>query len=219
MKKSRLIALLLVVALMLMGTAYAAWTQTINVTSTVETGILHVNLSNGGVNGSILGDKEGVDTTGLAKLSVQYTEKEDTKDVELTATEFFPGTTYFAHLKLNNDGTIPADVNLKDLEFGNLPMVSDDVEYSIRFRHSIDKNLYGPNVYDFATASGSDFASVMTAIKDEVALKGGLTLQVGEYAHMLITINFTEEADEVTLPEDGDFNFGFAFDVSQFNID
>ncbi|MCH4890624.1 hypothetical protein EZV73_23785 [Acidaminobacter sp. JC074] len=134
MKKSRLIALTLVVALMLMGTAYAAWTQSINVTTTATTGTLEVDVTARAT--STIFESEytkkvfvydEIDESALAQTKTEITESvlnekgeiEESKaasiengSIVFTGTEFFPNTRMAVHTTFKGVGNVPARVKL-----------------------------------------------------------------------------------------------------------
>ena len=98
MKKSKFLALVLAVAVMLMGAGYAYWTDSIKINNTVNTGNLEVKLENGTltlpdyVNGTAVVDAAADSTLHTAKV---------------TLNNLYPGAKVHVSIPFKNVGTIP----------------------------------------------------------------------------------------------------------------
>jgi hypothetical protein len=203
MKKSRLIALTLVVALMLMGTAYAAWTQTINVTSNVETGVLDITptaatetrgaimqYTNGGWGGAN-------HTYDLLELDYVITEGENGNDtVAFAGSNYFPGSEFRTYVTFKNTGSIPADFELELTKF-NMPQ--SHVKYS----------FYADGK---PAVSGYDLGTALDQL-------GSFTLEPNEEVKIFLRLLVEPDATELTVDEDTLYSFEYNVIVSQFNID
>jgi len=91
MKKSRFIVGILVMAIMLMGAGYAAWTQGFTVTNTVNTGELLI-------------------TAGISNLVVdddRYMSAID-DDMEVVISDLYPGGSVTYDVTFKNEGTLAA---------------------------------------------------------------------------------------------------------------
>lgn len=219
MKKSRIIVLSLVVALMLVGSVYAAWDQKILVANTSKTGKLELKVTGTAPSGHIYysGDSADKDASklvaaaspqALAQVNSGYSNL-DIDNVTLTYTgiNFFPKTEQRLQFYVKNTGTIPADFELvTDSSRVNMP--TDDVKYIIEARKD---NKYGPWLTPRAEAYN-------TALDVVVNNHGTMTLQPGEVAEIWVRLMFND-ADETTLEEMHTYDFNMDIVASQFNVD
>lgn len=97
MKKTKLIALTMVIAMMLIGAGYAAWTETLVIDTTVKTGELDVNFSKAWV-----GNNSDY-VTGIIEI-----DKETNKIATATLENLYPGAHVNTICIIKNDGSIPA---------------------------------------------------------------------------------------------------------------
>ncbi len=104
MKKSKFIALVLVVSVMLMGAGYAAWTETLTIDHTVATGNVDIDLANGAIN--VFQDATVVVTDGLDRIAT-VVGSEQAATVNLT--NLYPGAKIIATIPVTNNGSIPVD--------------------------------------------------------------------------------------------------------------
>lgn len=114
MKKSKFIALVLVVSVMLMGAGYAAWTETLTIDHTVATGNVDIDLANGAIN--VFQDAAAVVTDGLDRIAT-VVGSEQAATVNLT--NLYPGAKIIATIPVNNNGTIPVD--FKEIQSSGIP--------------------------------------------------------------------------------------------------
>ncbi|MDT3699990.1 MAG: hypothetical protein RO469_11260 [Thermincola sp.] len=137
MKKTKFVLLSLVVAMILMGAGYAAWTQTFTINSTVSTGELFVLVTNNGITGL------KVDTNGNASyddnVDASATNQDQAEDLNLdyptvavtngdvsanagttlseisyTMSKLYPGTQVTSEIKFDNKGTIKTRTSATD---------------------------------------------------------------------------------------------------------
>ncbi len=111
MKKTKFLALVLVVAIMLMGAGYAAWTDLLQVNSTVKTGYLDVDFT-------VVNSKTSSE---WVKVTENYTRAldEDGEDypqgswdeVKLTIQDIYPGAWVEETVTFENRGTMPVKVS------------------------------------------------------------------------------------------------------------
>ncbi|MGB9802993.1 hypothetical protein [Desulfofundulus sp.] len=119
MKKVKFIGLALLLALALMGAAFAAWSNTLTGNATLETGTLDSSIAPGTVSDN---DPEGLDVA-----NVTATAGEDGKSIAITVNNAYPGYEARVPFTVSNNGTIPVDVS--DLTFTGVPealTVTDD---------------------------------------------------------------------------------------------
>lgn len=116
MKKSRIIASALLAGVIFIGAGYAAWTDNLNIKSTVKTGELNV---------------EFVDTATLLnhkypfgkelELGDKYVKSEvkmqDSKTVTVKLDNLYPGTGLLYAARFDNKGTIPAVIDRVEVKF------------------------------------------------------------------------------------------------------
>lgn len=121
MKKSKLIALMLIVTLMLTGAVYAAWSQTVTVKGDVETGNVNVDIygSVTTTNRYIRNDSEDLLYNLHARSEVKgitaVDNPQDDQIIDIELIEFYPGSVAIAEVRLENKGSIPMKVSILDL--------------------------------------------------------------------------------------------------------
>ncbi len=103
MKKSKVLAAALIGAVVSMGAGYAAWNDTLNITSTVSTGTLDVDfVTQSGApifqDSNALAGKDGATGTVVA----------DENSATITLQNLYPGAIATITLPIKNNGTIPA---------------------------------------------------------------------------------------------------------------
>lgn len=117
MNKRKMIFISLVLVLILMGTAFAWWTQSTTIANTVNTGELEVKLEKFGDAGVYFSDPSNpyTDASGLnikdygAKAS--YTVSDDQHSLTFNAENLFPGSYATYAYKVINSGTVPVKIN------------------------------------------------------------------------------------------------------------
>jgi len=135
MKRTKFLALVLVVAVVLMGAGYAAWTDTFRVDSTIETGELSVELScaknDSDAEVKVFEVEKNRYRQGAPNLDNIFVAepKIDSKSNKATF-EFkrlFPGTKAYAKVKAKNTGSIPAVINEVRVDYETLNAGPDGV--------------------------------------------------------------------------------------------
>lgn len=223
MKRSRLMGLSLVVAIMLMGTAYAAWTQTINVSSTVKTGSLEVAVTDAHANGRIdyyidgdiqLSDELANNAMAWAphKELIKRNEKikadgvaepgviKETGEVKFKVKNSFPGSQNSYLVEYTNSGTVPADIDFEVKEDGLQNL--DGVDYWVRVKMGSDSEDY--------------FGEELQAAFDDAET---LNLEPNESVQVVIFQTLTDDLDETQLEEEAKYNLEVIASVSQYNMD
>lgn len=108
MKKVKFTAFIMVIAFILMGAGYAAWTDTTEINGTITTGWLDVIFENPGSN-----DSDGVNDPGML-YDVGKTKAtiigDDKKTLQVEITNGYPGYNSQVEFSLRNDSTIPVKV-------------------------------------------------------------------------------------------------------------
>lgn len=112
MKKSRFLVLALVVAVMMMGAGYAAWTETVTINNNVCTGELDVDLAAGTV--AVFSDTAGTaEPAGITRTAEAVLDTTDTENNTATVTvnNLYPGAHVDITVPISNVGTIPAKID------------------------------------------------------------------------------------------------------------
>lgn len=113
--KKRIIAITLVLSLMIMGVAYAAWSEPNEVKTQIHTGELDVNVVRVDTFSPLDTDSElvwGGQDCNEAGRNPNY--------LNFVVKNFYPGADYEAVVKFKNEGTITADIDFKEV-LSNLP--------------------------------------------------------------------------------------------------
>lgn len=107
MKKTKLLTLSLVIAIILMGAGYAAWQERLQIDNVVATGKLAIEFQSDVIH-PIFGSFDNLlledDYFGFTEVD------QDTNTVSVTVDGLYPGTTFLYDLRAKNVGTIPAIV-------------------------------------------------------------------------------------------------------------
>lgn len=200
MKKSRFLALMLVVAVMLMGAGYAAWTDTMEITNTVKTG--HLDMHFVAEESFVLAD--------YTRGSVAYeqrdnavTKEENNWDVANVLLEnMYPGAQSKVTLKMVNNSTIPVGMNaITDTRSDNFDGAFNQIGASLRFYNA------GGNPLTEFSADTTSYANPWIP-----AQLAGAEIPVGGYA----TITFMFTANDGAA-EDETYTFSPTAVFKQFN--
>lgn len=114
MKKTRILALAVIVAVMLMGAGYAAWTDRLTINNTVGTGELKVEFVDDEVF-PLIGDFDyTLEENNYIESSIN---QNDPKTTTVTISNMYPGNLVFYEALFENKGTIPAVVSGVDVKF------------------------------------------------------------------------------------------------------
>lgn len=116
MKKTKLISLSLIICLVLMGTAFAWWTQSTTIKNTVNTGNLDVKLINIGGPGIYFTrpngnpDSIGLDINKHYNANVVHYNFTDNYSLDVSIEKLFPGSYVTYIYGVDNTGTVPVKV-------------------------------------------------------------------------------------------------------------
>lgn len=123
MKKTKLIALTMVVAMMVVGAGYAAWTDQLNINTTVNTGRLDLHF----VDEEVL--VLGREVTGQVGYDQDESGDNDWDIANVTLSNLYPGATADVTLKIQNNSTIPVKMNsITDTRSSNWGSNGDNFE-------------------------------------------------------------------------------------------
>lgn len=114
MKKVKYIALILVLAFGLIGGAYAAWTDQLNVGGTVATGDIDVVFTSAVSNDPAgTGDPEQPEGKDVAKTEVEIIN--NGKALKVTVSNAYPGYVSQVDYAVTNNGSVPVKLQDKDI--------------------------------------------------------------------------------------------------------
>jgi len=198
MKKTKLIALTMVVAIMMVGAGYAAWTDQLNINTTVNTGELDLEFVDRG---------EATELTLAPHVTGQVDYAQDTDgewDVaNVTLSNLYPGAEASVSLKIQNNSTIPVKMNsITDTRSDNWGINGDNFEQigaCLRFFDSNDVAL----AFDNTTTYANPWEPLHLA---------NTVLPVGGYA----TLSFTFTASD-NIEENETYTFNPQAIFKQFN--
>lgn len=122
MKKTRYLALVLVVAIMMMGAGYAYWTDTLVVNSTVNTGYLDVDFTKIETPKTfpVIGYTDPQDVTIKSNIKALGDEGENGLDrdlIEFELIDFYPAAKVRRYITLENVGTLEVKIKKSDVKF------------------------------------------------------------------------------------------------------
>lgn len=110
MKKTRILALSLIVMIMLVGAGYAAWTDTLKITNTVKTGEMNVEFVDADFDGTRLAPiVTGLEVGGNYLIPTIHLD--DPKNITVRVENMYPGTGILYDAVLKNKGTVPAVID------------------------------------------------------------------------------------------------------------
>lgn len=203
MKRSKTLALVLVVAIMMVGAGYAAWTDNIQVNTTVNTGMLDVHFV----------DAEQLTLAPYITGIVGYEEdlpadgdgQNDWDIANVTLSNLYPGATANVTLKIQNNSTIPVSMNaITDTRSTNWGPNNDNfaqIGASLRFFNSSGVALPEFN------ADTSSYANPWSPSQ-----LANAEMPVGGYA----TLTFMFTASD-TIEETEEYTFDASAIFKQFN--
>ena len=149
MKKTKFIALALVVAVMLMGAAYAAWTDRLDVNTTINTGELNVRFVGPDHEGGSIYyasprmdymDSRGNWNSALDEELLYAEVDHSDKVMTFKFSNMYPGTRGCGLYTIENNGTVPAIINNVTVSSRTLdkgPNDRSEVLPQIRVTHSL----------------------------------------------------------------------------------
>ena len=201
MKKTKVIALVLCVAIMLMGAGYAAWTDTLNVSTTVNTGDLDVEFVD------LPGETEltlPIYTTGHVAYSQDLVSEWDVATT--TIDNVYPGGSFSMRYKMINSGTIPVKLTSLGLDYGKFSEAAGGVAGN----EGISSGIIGLKVFE-ANGTLVNFADSNLVNPFSVATFNTLGVPVG--GSIEVYINF----GAVDYPENHSYIVTMEPTFAQFN--
>lgn len=194
--KKRVLALVMIVTLMSMGVAYAAWSQTVTVSGSISTGKLEVVTT-----AEAFALTDNLDVEPDAASEYASSSAEAVAGVEVTGNEIavdltgmYPGVTAVGKIILDNTGTIPVDIELG--EDAADPALGLTIAFEV-----LGVEYIGVDALRGALGS--------------IELANGSTLEI------IVTIDADISLTEVNLLEDDSesYSYNLPFVFSQYNYD
>lgn len=119
MKRTKLLALSLVIAVILMGAGYAYWQEDLTISNTVKTGDLNVVFEE---NENYGDDHDNDFPKDFDYVEVNIDRSQDGKSLTFNIDKLYPGAGGWMSFKVKNEGTVPAKI--KEI----IPTISSDHE-------------------------------------------------------------------------------------------
>lgn len=208
MKRTRFIALALVVALMMMGAGYAYWTEDLTISNTVDTGELDVVF--------VSPEWATEDTYMSQEPNGSYCElTNDTHALSIFLQDVYPGAQSTVKFTVENSGTLGAFVD--DFTFMN---IADDGTRTARNANAQENLILCTSLKvdnDTVILTGT---TLEDALKDLNKDKGIFLEDEGtdDYnKEITMVLKIDTDADETSLPENSDFSFKIGANVYQYN--
>lgn len=182
MKKSRLLALTLVVAIALMGAGYAYWTQTLTIQNTISTGELNVVFTELELNLPENDTYLDVEKSDFDFAKVDG--KDDPYNLQLVLEKAYPGAEFNLTFTMDNTGTLGAYVR-------NFELINDINEnadlvyvkgYELEGTTLINKNYNQPL---------SEFLKMLNRQKDNK----GIWIEKEEDVKFILDLEISEQAN------------------------
>lgn len=148
MKKTKVLAAVLIASTMLIGAGYAAWTDKLTINNTVQTGELNVEFMDQGnypraeAWSYVGGVAKDTGEKSYIKAKIDHI---SSKEEKVTISNMYPGSMAFYEAMIKNTGTIPAVVDNVKVQF------SEDTKDTMK--NTLD--AYGGIVYHQKQADGS----------------------------------------------------------------
>lgn len=218
MKKSRVLALTLVVAVVLMGAGYAYWSETLTINNTVKTGELDLQFDYPTYDGDY--DDKYPYSDDYMKVDSYFEDEKHKLVFELE--DVYPGGGGWLNFKIKNTGTVPAKLtSITPSILSDEANMKDEFNYAL---HSI--KLYYPikiGQWEWTYVIPVDFPMYATTFNDFVGkLQSKLsqyTLEPGAY----FVINAESGGYDIQLPstvtsddfEDETFKFDLLLNFDQ----
>lgn len=188
--KKKFLALTMASAVMLMGAGYAAWTDQVAITNTVQTGQVDVSFTDRGEAAELkLADYvDGVVDYALLEGDTGHSADQNQWDkANVTLSNLYPGATAEVTLKIQNNSTIPVEMrHIEDTRSDNWGVNGDNFDQigaSLRFFEADGTAL----AFDNATTYANPW---------EPAHLVDVELPVGGYAELTFMFTAAENIEE-----------------------
>ncbi len=199
MKKSKLLIIGIVVALVLVGGAYAVWTSQVDFSINASSGDLDVE-----INSVSIGNVSKYVEFGKNSVSIS----EDKKSANINLENLYPGASASVVLMVENTGTLP--VKLEKAIQKTIKVV--DTKTNKKMGHDLMKDLnvaYSLNVVNGTKRVANGTGQTVYGAHQTVTIldNSDIVLQPGESVAINMTIELSKSAEEKT--ENKIFSFSF----------
>ncbi|MFZ5352000.1 MAG: SipW-dependent-type signal peptide-containing protein [Bacillota bacterium] len=214
MKKTRFIAAVLCVAIVLMGAGYAAWTDQLVINNTVKTGNLDVSFNEEYCYTQVyIGDEDYITATMETSPKV----------LDVTIDNMYPGTEVCVNSNMSNFGTIPAkfDKATVTIDPESTQALVDAIEIPWLYYYIYDENgdYVDSGSQSFTGVTLTNLESKINTMLAGVQLEPGhnivLTGEPGDTMNKHFDILLPSTAGDDT--ESGNVSFSITLDWKQFN--
>lgn len=190
MKKIKVLSFALVLALMLMGAGYAAWSDNLIINTTVETGELNINF---------VKDIEHTKAKGAEYVSPTIEIVEDNLHLaQVTLGNLYPGSWAAFRIKGINCGTIPAKIDNVQVIFNG----DEDLLPFLTYEAGLTIDADGDNVIDNEISKFSgNLRSIGEDFNERLNSLRNVNLEPYNKGNFYFNI---PEAEALDLDEDGD---------------
>ncbi len=179
MKKHKILVVALAMAVMLLGTGYAYWTQTLTINNTVNTGKLDVSFV---CPTDVDSWDDGIPTGNHSDL-VTVDAVRTGQNIQFTVGNFYPGAGASLDFAIKNTGTVPAKISTVTGNVTNNQALCDALNYQFTKVLVIDPQ-HGPNYLDIQDVNAnnvSDLAAGLTgALKDIIIPPNGFLVLIAD---------------------------------------
>lgn len=224
MKKTRIIAMAMALAIALMGASYAAWADRVRITGTVETGNLKVELKEGTKSTYVI-DEKGEKDSNIEKYGLTALDQINGNFANVKLDNIIPGTEFERNYTVLNKSTIPVNADLNFVfKFGNkyYPIgagrpqdkgearLSDDLDLIVKIGDSmLSQYTVGDLLY-----SGTNKETVLKSLTDE--LNKALSANNGSQEISIFVVFGKDGADNMTMNKN--FEMMLELNYSPLNI-
>lgn len=219
MKRTKFLALALVVAVMMMGAGYAYWSDTLTIENTVSTGKLDVDFNNLTWEKYTNYDSDTNFTTDDTNIMEAFVEIQsddtdpsdgvdadndgNTDKLDILITNLYPGGTVIAKCTLDNESTIPVLLEKIGCDL-------DGMDAGLVGYLTIDVTIAG-KTYNLPAADTSGNVTALPTSLDNVRFADGDSKDIE------VMIKLADNAPDTTTEEQGPVTFTLTPFFKQFN--
>lgn len=224
MKRVRFLAVIMVAALMMMGVGYAAWTDTLTLTTTVKTGEFDMQFMKG-ADCRIDWDSTNDDEAGNeVAVDSGFSYGSDNDSATITLSNLYPDAKGDIYLKVGNYGTIPAKIEDITVNVSATGSVTDDFQdhFVVKGAYSEDGSAYTQAISSYGSLNSfvSDMKTALATVQLAQAASGSPSADGDLY--LKIPFKLADTVNGVTIGEDeyekASITITINFNWKQFNV-
>ncbi len=214
MKKTRFLALVLAISIMLVGAGYAYWDQTLTINNTVTAGNLDVKfICRSDVDdwddGYISGDHSDL-------VSSSAVIAQGGQSIDFVIGNFYPGAGASLDFLVKNTGSVPAKITNVVGTITQNEALANALNY--KFDRIVRKTIFGFSYEDIVPVDANNVSDLATGLTE--ALKN-IVIQPGEILMLTtrnIIVNETEEPNYQILMPSTITGDDFELETTRFNL-